>query len=78
MTTSTTTIRVPVPTRDRLNKQARDRGISLAALLDEWSKRAEREEAFAAERAATRAEANNPAVIAENRDWDQTAADGIE
>jgi hypothetical protein len=31
-----------------------------------------------AERAATRAEATNPAIIDENRDWEQTNADGID
>lgn len=47
-------------------------------VLDEWSKRAEREEAFAAERVATLAEADHPAAIEEGRDWDRTAADGID
>lgn len=78
MSTPTTTIRVPVTTRDRLNAQARDRGISVVALLDEWSNRAEREAAFAEERAATRAEAANPAVIEEDRDWAQSDTDGID
>lgn len=47
-------------------------------VFDEWSTSAEREEAFAAERAATLVEANNPAVIEDDRDWDRTAADGID
>lgn len=47
-------------------------------VLEVGSKRAEREEAFAVERVATLAEADHPAVIEEGRDWDQTAADGID
>lgn len=39
---------------------------------------AEREAAFAAERAATRAESTNPDVIDEDRDGEQADADGIE
>ncbi|KAA8969736.1 antitoxin [Mycobacterium sp.] len=74
---ATTTIRVPVQTRDRLAVQARERGISIAALLTELAARAEREEIFAAERDATRAEATLPAVRDENRDWDATVGDGI-
>ncbi|WGI36172.1 antitoxin (plasmid) [Mycolicibacterium aubagnense] len=78
MSTPTTTIRVPVTTRDRLNAQARDRGISVVALLDEWSNRAERDAAFAAERAATLAEATNQAILEEDRDWEQTETDGLD
>ncbi|MCB0925455.1 MAG: antitoxin [Mycobacterium sp.] len=77
MSTRTTTIRVPVTTRDRLNAQANERGISVAALLDEWSNSADREAAFAEERAATRAEAANPAVVNEERDWEMADTDGI-
>ncbi|MGV9799580.1 hypothetical protein ACWDTP_16165 [Mycobacterium sp. NPDC003449] len=39
---------------------------------------AEREAAFAAERSATRAEAANPDVLDENRDWEQTNGDGLD
>ncbi|BBZ56977.1 MULTISPECIES: hypothetical protein [Mycolicibacterium] len=77
MATPTTTIRVPVATRDRLNARARDHGISVVALLDEWANRAEREDAFAAERAATVAEATNEAVIEEDQDWGQTDTDDL-
>lgn len=78
MSTLTTTIRIPVTTRDRLNAQASERGISVAALLDEWSNSADRQAAFAEERAATRAEAVNPAVIDEDRDWQLADTDGID
>jgi hypothetical protein len=78
MATSTTTIRVPIPTRDRLAAQARRRGISIAALLDELSDQAERQAAFAAERMATLADAERPDVQHEDLDWDATVGDGIE
>ena len=77
MSTQTTTIRVPVPTRDRLAAQARERGISIAALLAELASRAEREAIYRAERDATCAEAAVPAVHDEERDWDHTVNDGI-
>ncbi|MCX8556192.1 MULTISPECIES: hypothetical protein [Mycobacteriaceae] len=47
-------------------------------VLEDGSKHAEREEAFAAERVATLAEAEHPAAIEEGRDWGRTAADGID
>ncbi|BBZ00976.1 antitoxin [Mycolicibacterium chitae] len=78
MATATTTIRVPVTVRDRLAAQARERGVSVASLLEEWSARAEREAAFAAERAATLAEADDPNVADEERDWAQADADGLD
>jgi hypothetical protein len=77
MPTPTTTIRVPVQTRDRLAVQARERGVSVAALLTELATRAEREAIFRAERDATRAEAALQAVRDENRDWDTTLGDGL-
>lgn len=78
MASSSRTIRVSVTVRDRLAAQARGRGMSVAALLEEWSARAEREAAFAAERAATRAEAANPSVAAEDADWARTDGDGLD
>lgn len=77
MSTQTTTIRVPIQTRDRLAAQARERGMSIAALLTELAARAEHEAIFRAERAATLAEANIDAVDDEDRDWDHTVDDGI-
>jgi hypothetical protein len=77
MSTNTTTIRVPVQTRDRLAAQARERGISVAAFLTELASRAEREAIFRAERDATRAEATIAAVRGEDRDWDDVVADGL-
>ncbi|GAB7145608.1 antitoxin [Mycobacterium riyadhense] len=77
MSTPTTTIGVPVRTRDRLAAQARERGVSIAALLTELATRAEQEAIFRAERDATRAEAALQAVRDENRDWDSTVDDGL-
>ena len=78
MATQTTTIRVPIPTRDRLAAQARQRGISIAALLEELSDQAERQAAFEAERRAPLADAEMSAGHDEDLDWDATAGDGIE
>jgi hypothetical protein len=78
MSTHTTTIRVSVRTRDRLAAQAHERGISIAAFLTELASRAEREAIFRAERDATRAEATVDAVRDEDRDWDDTAGDGLD
>lgn len=78
MATDTTTIRVPVPTRDKLAAQARQRGISIAALLEELSDRAERQAAFEVERMATLADSDMSKVHDEDLDWDVTAGDGIE
>ena len=77
MSTPTTTIRVPVQTRDRLAAQARERGMSIAALLAELAARAEHEAIFRAERDATRTEATVHAVHDEELDWDHTIDDGI-
>jgi hypothetical protein len=77
MSTPTTTIRVPVPTRDRLAAQARERGVSIAALLTELAARAEHEAIFRAERDATLAEASAEAVRDEDHDWGQAVDDGI-
>ncbi|MGH3959015.1 type II toxin-antitoxin system antitoxin MazE7 [Mycobacterium sp.] len=77
MSTPTTTIRVPVQTRDRLAAQARERGVSIATLLTELATRAEHEAIFRAERDATRAEAALQAVRDENRAWDTTVGDGL-
>jgi hypothetical protein len=77
VSTPTTTIRVPVQTRDRLAAQAHARGVSIAAFLTELASRAEHEAIFRAERDATRAEADALAVHEEERDWDDAVDDGI-
>jgi hypothetical protein len=78
MSTPTTTIRVPIETRDRLAAQARTRGVSIAALLTELAGRTEREALLKAEREATRADATKQAVRDEAAEWDDTVNDGLE
>jgi hypothetical protein len=78
MSTPTTTIRVPIETRDRLAEQARTRGVSIAALLTELASRTDREAILKAEREATRADATKTAVRDEAADWDDTVNDGLD
>ncbi len=78
MSTPTTTIRVPVETRDRLAEQARARGVSIAALLTELATRTEHEAMLRAERDATRADAAVSAVEDDDGDWDETIGDGLD
>jgi hypothetical protein len=78
MALETATIRVPRETRDRLAARARDRGVSLSALLTELAERAERADAYRSEREATRAEMNDPEALAEYGLWEATLEDGID
>ena len=78
MSTESTTVRVSLRTRDRLAAQARERGVSISALLEELAAGADREAIFRAERQATRAEAGNQSVRAEAWDWADAATDGID
>jgi uncharacterized protein (DUF1778 family) len=74
----TATIRVSRDTRDLLAKQARGRGISLAALLAEIARERARETIFESERQAIRADAQDPAVLEEMHAWEATLADGLD
>jgi predicted DNA-binding ribbon-helix-helix protein len=78
MAVDTATIRVARGTRDLLAEQARQRGISLAALLAEIAGERARETIFQSERQAIRADAQNPAVLEEMNLWEGTLADGID
>jgi antitoxin MazE7 len=78
MATETATIRVARTTRDRLAEQARERGVSLAALLADVVRERELEAIWESERRATRADAENPAAVAEARLWEATLDDGID
>lgn len=78
MSTESTTVRVSLRTRDRLAAQARERGVSISALLEELAAGADREAIFRAERQATRAEAGNESVREAEGDWADAAADGID
>lgn len=78
MATETATIRVPRETRDLLAEQARERGISLSAMLAELAHEVEREAIFRAERAASRADATTLEVSAEEREWEEALDDGVD
>ena len=78
MSTESTTVRVSLRTRDRLVAQARERGVSISALLEELAAGADREAIFRAEREATRAEAGNRTLREAEGDRADTAADGID
>lgn len=77
MATKTSTIRVPSETRDLLAIQAKERGISVSALLTAIARGGRHEALFSAERAATIADAADPAIRAEDDEWAATLEDGI-
>jgi DNA-binding transcriptional regulator/RsmH inhibitor MraZ len=76
--TATTTIRVPVETRDSLAQQAAGLGVSLSAMLTEQARQYAREEWFRAEREASRLDALNPEAMAEQELWEETADEDLE
>jgi antitoxin MazE7 len=78
MPSDTATIRVPRQTRDRLAARARERGISLSALLTDLAEQAERADAYRSEREATLADLESPEAMAEYRLWEGTLEDGID
>jgi hypothetical protein len=78
MATETATIRVARSTRDRLAEQAQARGVSLASLLAEVAREGEVQLIWSAEREASRIDAENADVAAEDRAWETTLADGID
>jgi hypothetical protein len=78
MASPTATIRVSRETRDKLAEQARERGMSLAALLSEIAREQEIEAIFEAERRARRKDAENPQALEEMRLWEATLEDGID
>lgn len=76
--TDTATIRVPRETRDLLAEQARERGLSISAMLTEMAQQARRAAIFRAERDAVRRDAAMADVWAEDQEWEATLTDGIE
>lgn len=78
MATDTSTIRVTRATRDLLAEQARERGISLAALLSEIAIDRRREAIWRSEREAGHADARSRAARSEATDWDATLEDGLD
>lgn len=78
MAAETATIRVTRETRDLLAAQARERGVSLASMLADLAREVEREFVLRSERDAARADAGQPHVSAEEREWDAVLGDGID
>jgi hypothetical protein len=78
MAVDTATIRVASDTRDLLAAEARQRGISLSALLAEIARERELEAMFESERQAVLAEVGDPLVEEEMRLWESTLEDGID
>jgi Ribonuclease G/E len=77
MAVETATIRVTRQTRDLLARQARERGMSLSAMLNELARDAGRQAVFRTEREATRVDASRRDVAREERDWERTLGDGV-
>jgi hypothetical protein len=78
MAQDTATIRVPRPVRDSLARSARDRGLSVAALIAEVAERLERDAILRSEREATLKDVGSEAVASEERDWERALADGLD
>ena len=78
MATETATIRVNRATRDALAKQARRRGMSLAALLGEIAEQQRREAIWRSEREANLIDARSAGARAEAREWEATLGDGLD
>lgn len=78
MASQTATIRVTRLTRDLLAAQARERGVSLAALLAEIADERRRKEIWRSEREAHRIDAQSRAAQVELRDWEATLGDGVD
>ncbi|CAN5515870.1 hypothetical protein BH24ACT24_BH24ACT24_07380 [soil metagenome] len=77
MASQTATIRVTRETRDVLAEQARERGMSLAALLAVIADERRREAVWRSEREANRIDAQSLDVQAEVREWEATLEDGV-
>jgi hypothetical protein len=78
MATETATIRVTRETHDLLAQQARERGISLSAMLADLARAAAREAIFRAEQNAERADANASDIDAEESEWEAALGDGLD
>jgi hypothetical protein len=78
MAVETATIRVARATRDLLAAQARERGVSLAALLAEIAEERRREAIWRSEREASRRDARDRDAQAEIREWETTLEDGLD
>jgi hypothetical protein len=77
MAVETATIRVTRETRDLLAAQARERGMSLSAMLEELARDAAREAMFRSEREAARADSTDRDVRDEENAWESALGDGV-
>lgn len=77
MAVETATIRVTRETRNLLADQARDRGMSLSAMLSELAREVAREAVFRSERDAARADASSRDALREEREWEAALGDGV-
>ncbi len=78
MAIKTSTIRVTRATRDLFAEQARERGVSVAALLGEIAEERRREAIWRSEYQANRIDEQNPDTQAELREWEGTLEDGLD
>jgi antitoxin MazE7 len=78
MAVDTATIRVTRETRDLLADQARERGMSLSAMLTELARDVAREAVFRSEREAARTDVSNRDVLREERDWEAALGDDVD
>lgn len=78
MATQTSTIRVTRATRELLAEQARERGVSVAALIGEIAEERRRDAIWRSEYQANRIDARNPDTQAELREWEATLEDGLD
>jgi uncharacterized protein (DUF1778 family) len=77
MAVDTATIRVTRETRDLLADQARERGMSLSAMLTELAHDVAREAVFRSEREAVCSDASNRDALREEREWEAAVGDGV-
>ncbi len=77
MAVDTATIRVTRETRDLLAEQARERGVSLSAMLTELARDVAREAVFRSEREAARVDAESREALREERAWESALGDGV-
>lgn len=78
MAAETTTIRVTRETRDLLARQARNQGVSVAAMLADLARDAERAAIFRMERETSGGSADPRDAAAEERDWEAAVGDGVD
>jgi len=77
MAVETATIRVTRETRDLLAGQARERGLSLSAMLSELARDVARDAVFRSEREAARADASDRDARDDERAWEPALDDGL-